>query len=93
MGILHEAFGDSEESRLSKEYQDQFFNDNLYSNFGDLGQNIRKYVEKYQNDTKNTARIESIEEMQRFVDEYPEFRRLSGPLSQNDVVLLQRYSK
>lgn len=63
--------------------QDQFFNDNLYSNFGDLGQNIRKYVEKYQNDTKNTARIESIEEMQRFVDEYPEFRRLSGNVSKH----------
>eukprot|EP00435_Cladocopium_sp_Y103_P051296 s77_g15.t2 len=63
--------------------QDQFFNDNLFSNFGDLGQNIRKYVEKYQNDTKNTARIESIEEMQRFVDEYPEFRRLSGNVSKH----------
>ena len=24
--------------------EDQFFNDNLFSNFGDLGQNIRKYV-------------------------------------------------
>lgn len=48
MGILHEAFGDSEESRLSKEYQDQFFNDNLYSNFGDLGQNIRKYVQAFE---------------------------------------------
>ncbi|CAJ1365894.1 unnamed protein product [Effrenium voratum] len=63
--------------------QDQFFTDNLYSNFGDLGVNIRKYVEKYQNETKNTAKIESIEEMQRFVDEYPEFRRMSGNVSKH----------
>mmetsp|Transcript_70312 Transcript_70312/g.164713 ORF Transcript_70312/g.164713 Transcript_70312/m.164713 type:complete len:578 (+) Transcript_70312:31-1764(+) len=63
--------------------QDEFFLTNLYSNFGDLGQNTRNLVEKYQKETKNTARIESIEEMQRFVDEYPEFRRMSGNVSKH----------
>lgn len=67
--------------------QDQFLDDNLVSNFGDLGQNIKKYVETYQKQTKNTARIESIEEMQRFVDEYPEFRKLSGNVSKHVAVV------
>lgn len=67
--------------------QDQFFEDNLCSNFGDLGVSIKKYVEDYQRQTKNTARIESIEEMQRFVDEYPEFRRMSGNVSKHVAVV------
>jgi len=67
--------------------QDQFFEENALSNFGDLGVSIKQYVEKYQKATKNTATIESIEEMQRFVDEYPEFRRMSGNVSKHVAVV------
>merc|ERR1719456_993526 len=35
--------------------QDQFFEDNIIANFGDLGISIKKYVEDYQKQTKNTA--------------------------------------
>jgi len=48
---------------------------------------IKNYVEEYQKQTKNTARIESIEEMQRFVDEYPEFRKMSGNVSKHVAVV------
>merc|ERR1712203_1216039 len=41
----------------------------------------------YQKKTKNTAKIESIEEMQRFVDQYPEFRKLSGNVSKHVAVV------
>jgi hypothetical protein len=67
--------------------QDPFFEENVVANFGDLGVNIKKYVEEYQQQTKNTARIESIEEMQRFVDEYPEFRKMSGNVSKHVSVV------
>merc|ERR1719217_831041 len=67
--------------------QDQFFEDNLLANLGDLGVSIKTYVEEYQQQTKNTAKIESIEEMQRFVDEYPEFRKLSGNVSKHVAVV------
>lgn len=67
--------------------QDQFFEENILANFGDLGVSIKKYVEEYQKSTKNTAKIESIEEMQRFVDEYPEFRRMSGNVSKHVAVV------
>lgn len=67
--------------------QDHFFEANILENFGDLGVSIKKYVEEYQQQTKNTARIESIEEMQRFVDEYPEFRRMSGNVSKHVAVV------
>merc|ERR1719162_1229682 len=67
--------------------QDPFFEDNLLTNFGDLGVSIQKYVEDYQKQTKNTAKIESIEEMQQFVDQYPEFRKLSGNVSKHVAVV------
>jgi len=67
--------------------QDPFFEENTLSNFGDLGVSIKRYVEDYQKQTKNTAKIESIEEMQQFVDQYPEFRKLSGNVSKHVAVV------
>eukprot|EP00929_Paragymnodinium_shiwhaense_P007914 TRINITY_DN111837_c0_g1_i1.p1 TRINITY_DN111837_c0_g1~~TRINITY_DN111837_c0_g1_i1.p1 ORF type:complete len:572 (-),score=138.12 TRINITY_DN111837_c0_g1_i1:277-1992(-) len=67
--------------------QDQFFEENLVANFGDLGINVKKLVEDYQAATQNTAKIESIQEMQRFVDEYPEFRKQSGNVSKHVAVV------
>lgn len=67
--------------------QDAFFEENLYSNFGELGINIQKYLEDYQQQTKSTAKIESIEDMQKFVDNYPEFRKLSGNVSKHVAVV------
>ena len=61
--------------------------ENLYSNFGDLGMNVKGYVEQYQVQTKSNAKIESIEEMQNFVDQYPEFRKLSGNVSKHVSVV------
>lgn len=67
--------------------QDKFFEEHRLSNFGDLGMSIKEYVEDFQKQTKSTARVESVEEMQRFVDEYPEFRRLSGNVSKHVAVV------
>ncbi|KAI9762311.1 MAG: lysophospholipid acyltransferase [Chaenotheca gracillima] len=63
--------------------QDPFFKKNMYLNFGDLGGNIKEYVEQYQSKTKTNANIESIADMKRFVEEYPEFRKLSGNVSKH----------
>uniref|UniRef100_A0A0G4GLA5 Vacuolar protein sorting-associated protein 45 n=1 Tax=Chromera velia CCMP2878 TaxID=1169474 RepID=A0A0G4GLA5_9ALVE len=67
--------------------QDRFFEENLMANYGELGVAIRNYVDQYQERTKTTARIESIEDMQRFVDSYPEFRKMSGNVSKHVAVV------
>ena len=77
---------------LSQEH-DPFFRRNMLLNFGDLGMNIKAYVEEYQTKTKNTAAsIESIADMKRFVEEYPEFRKLSGNVSKH-VTLVSELSR
>ncbi|RPB23740.1 putative vacuolar protein sorting-associated protein 45 [Terfezia boudieri ATCC MYA-4762] len=72
--------------------QDPFFKSNMFLNFGDLGGNIKSYVDTYQEKTKSNMNIESIADMKRFVEEYPEFRRLSGNVSKH-VTLVGELSK
>src|SRR5690349_10330839 len=64
----------------------------MYWNFGDLGANIKKYVDEYQTKTKSNMNIESISDMKRFVEEYPEFRKLSGNVSKH-VALVSELSR
>ena len=72
--------------------QDPFFKRTMYLNFGELGGNIKEYVEQYQSKTKNNANIESINYMKRFIEEYPEFRKLSGNVSKH-VALVSELSR
>ena len=72
--------------------QDPFFKKNMYMNFGDLGGNIKEYVEQYQSKTKSTASIESITDMKRFIEDFPEFRKLAGNVSKH-VTLVGELSR
>ena len=72
--------------------QDPFFKKNMFQNFGDLGGNIKEYVEQYQSRTKSNAAIDSIADMKRFVEDYPEFRKLSGNVSKH-VALISELSR
>ena len=72
--------------------QDSFFKTNMYLDFGDLGGTIKEYVEQYQTKTKSNASLESIADMKRFVENYPEFRKLSGNVSKH-VTLVGELSR
>lgn len=72
--------------------QDPFFAKNMYLNFGDLGQNAKEYVEQFAAKQANGKKLESIEDMKRFVEEYPEFRRLSGNVTKH-VTLVTELSR
>jgi vacuolar protein sorting-associated protein 45 len=64
----------------------------MYLNLGDLGATIKHYVDEYQHKTKSNMNIESIADMKRFVEEYPEFRKLSGNVSKH-VALVSELSR
>ncbi|KAI0476999.1 Sec1-like protein [Xylaria cf. heliscus] len=91
LGDLQDIRPELKEIVLSQD-QDPFFKKNMYLNFGDLGGNIKDYVEQYQSKTKNNANIESIADMKRFIEEYPEFRQLSGNVSKH-VTLVSELSR
>ncbi|KAF1981809.1 vacuolar protein sorting-associated protein VpsB [Aulographum hederae CBS 113979] len=72
--------------------QDPFFKKNMYLNFGDLGQNAKDYVEQFASKKSGSANLESIADMKRFVEEYPEFRKLSGNVTKH-VTLVGELSR
>ena len=91
LGAVPDIRPELKEIVLSQD-QDPFFKKNMYQNFGDLGGNIKEYVEQYQARTKSTAQLESIADMKRFVEDYPEFRKLSGNVSKH-VALVGELSR
>ncbi|XWS25014.1 hypothetical protein CRYUN_Cryun27aG0034400 [Craigia yunnanensis] len=82
---------DQEEVVLSSE-QDSFFKANMYENFGDIGMNIKRMVDDFQQVAKSNQNIQTIEDMAKFVDNYPEYRKMHGNVSKH-VTLVTEMSK
>jgi len=76
---------DMEEVVLS--LSDQFFANHMFSNFGDLGEAIKELLESYQKLQHNNRQISSIEDMQRFVDSYPQFKQFATNVSKHVAVV------
>ncbi|KAF9454695.1 Sec1-like protein [Macrolepiota fuliginosa MF-IS2] len=73
---------------------DPFFQTHYLSTFGDLGTALKDYVQNYQSKSLATSptNIQSIADMKRFVEEYPEFRKLGGNVSKH-VALVGELSR
>ncbi|KAL7414882.1 Sec1 family-domain-containing protein [Mrakia frigida] len=73
---------------------DPFFATHLFSNFGDLGASLATYVKDFQSKSlaSNPSSIETVADMKRFVEEYPEFRKLGGNVSKH-VALVGELSR
>jgi len=59
----------------------------MYMDFGNLGVEIKKLVDEYQQQTKGTQSIESLEDIKRFVELYPQFKKLSGNVSKHVTMM------
>eukprot|EP00934_Nitzschia_sp_Nitz4_P006811 Nitzschia sp. Nitz4//scaffold29_size155292//87833//89581//NITZ4_002668-RA/size155292-processed-gene-0.19-mRNA-1//1//CDS//3329546478//6801//frame0 len=79
---------DLEEVVLSAS-QDEFFRANRHSNFGQLGEEIQKLLRDYQKQTAqhNTSNLNSIEDMQAFMDKFPELRSRSHNVSKHVAIM------
>lgn len=82
---------DQEEVVLSSE-QDSFFKANMYENFGDIGMNIKRLVDEFQQVAKSNQNIQTVEDMAKFVDNYPEYRKMHGNVTKH-VTLVTEMSK
>ncbi|KAI0826786.1 Sec1-like protein [Trametes gibbosa] len=73
---------------------DPFFQAHHLATFGDLGTALKSYVQSYQSHSlaNNPSAINSISDMKRFVEEYPEFRKLGGNVSKH-VALVGELSR
>ncbi|KAG2757911.1 Sec1-like protein [Suillus brevipes Sb2] len=73
---------------------DPFFQAHYLATFGDLGTSLKNYVQSYQSHSlaQSSSSINSIIDMKRFVEEYPEFRKLGGNVSKH-VALVGELSR
>lgn len=77
---------DLKEVVLSAE-QDEFYANNLYSNFGEIGQTIKELMEEFQKKAKKHQKVESIADMKTFVETYPQFKKMSGTVAKHVTVV------
>lgn len=82
---------DPKEMLISVE-NDQFFDENYFKNYGELGVTLKNAVEHLKNVTKSQNKVETMEDMKRFIDEYPETRRYASNLH-NHVFLMSELSR
>lgn len=90
--VCEKAYADVAQDIVISQDQDPFFAKNMYLNFGDLGQNAKDYVEQFASKQASGQKLDSIEDMKRFVEEFPEFRRLSGNVTKH-VTLVGELSR
>ncbi|EDO19429.1 hypothetical protein Kpol_1002p76 [Vanderwaltozyma polyspora DSM 70294] len=77
---------DLEKVTLSSK-QDQFYNETMFLNFGELGDKVKQYVETYKRKTQSNSQINSIEDIKSFIEKYPEFRKLSGNVAKHMAIV------
>jgi vacuolar protein sorting-associated protein 45 len=79
---------DLEEVVLSSS-QDTFFKENRHKNFGELGEEIQTLLRDYQKQTAQhgTANLNTIEDMQAFMDKFPELRSKSHNVSKHVAIM------
>jgi Sec1 family len=75
-------------------FTDLFFQAHYLATFGDLGTSLKEYVQSYQSRyvSHSPSSINSITDMKRFVEEYPEFKKLGGNVSKH-VALVGELSR
>lgn len=71
---------------------DPFYAQNMFLNFGDLGANVKALVDQFQAKTHSQRKVDSIADMQAFVENFPEFRKMSGNVSKH-VALMSELSR
>eukprot|EP00347_Sterkiella_histriomuscorum_P013072 403366130 len=54
---------------------DQFFKAIMYKNFGEVAEDIHNLVQKFLKNKQSQAQFSSIEDMQRIIENFPEFKQ------------------
>ncbi|KAJ1350131.1 hypothetical protein KIN20_005852 [Parelaphostrongylus tenuis] len=80
------------QNMVLSELHDEFYAKNLSSNFGEIGQQIKLLMNEFQQKSQIHRNLESIADMKNFVEEYPQFKKISGTVSKH-VTLVGELSK
>ncbi|BES99545.1 vacuolar protein sorting 45 homolog (S. cerevisiae) [Nesidiocoris tenuis] len=71
---------------LSSEHDD-FYAENLYNNYGEIGQTTKELINEFQKKAKSQQKVESIADMKLFIENYPHFKKMSGTVSKHLMII------
>lgn len=74
------------------EDNDEFYADNMYRNFGEIGSNIKELMDDFQKKTQSHQKVESVADMKAFIENYPQFKKLQGAVAKH-VTLMGELSR
>jgi len=77
---------DLKEAVLSAD-QDTFFRDAMFMDFGDLGAAIKDLVDQFQEKSKGNESIQSLDDIRKFLERYPDFRRMGASASKHVTIM------
>ncbi|KAI1707895.1 sec1 family domain-containing protein [Ditylenchus destructor] len=81
--IMENVPADGQKNIVLSPQHDEFYTKNMYLNFGDIGQNIKALMNDYQKKAQTHQQLESINDMKRFVEQYPQFKKISGTVTKH----------
>lgn len=82
---------DPKELMISVE-NDGFFEENYFKNYGELGTTLKLAVENLKRVKLTQQKVETVEDMRKFIDEYPEAKRYASCV-QNHVFLMSEMTR
>ena len=65
---------------------------NMYLNYGEIGSNIKELMDEFQSKTKGQQKVETISDMKNFIENYPQFKKMSGTVAKH-VTLIGELSR
>lgn len=69
--------------------QDDFYKAHMYDDFGEVGVAVKDFVDQFSHESKANSNLESIEDIKRFVERYPEFRKTSGSVTKHVALIAE----
>lgn len=67
--------------------QDPFYKDNMYNDFGVLGDAIKTLSEQLRTQSDSKKQIQSLEDIKKFLTDFPELKKLSGSVSKHVALM------
>eukprot|EP00736_Rhodelphis_marinus_P006330 Rmarinus@m.9854 len=67
--------------------QDEFFAKSMFFNYGELTEAIHHLIQEFGQKSQSNKQIETLDDMQRFLDRYPEFRKFSGSVRTHVLIV------
>ncbi|KAK7574339.1 hypothetical protein V9T40_011530 [Parthenolecanium corni] len=67
--------------------QDDFYSQNMFRNYGEIGQTIKGLMDEYQVKSKSHQKLESIGDMKAFIENYPQFKKMSGTVAKHVTIV------